>query len=210
MHYCDYDWFENNGKDLYDAIDFVEHFLRKHHIGVCGKEKYGTYRDEFLRFWDGGIYQILFGNRVRIGTFHKYEFKENENDKFIKQKKWFNKEISPKIVKFVDKIHHFIYFKIDLAVPHIPEGTNFNDFVLYYNKRKWLGLTHYSKKIGLLNLVHKHQANIYNKAFQLACNKWPIVQDELIAYVSGYRMIKPCKWGNIDGVKIHNKYWTKI
>ena len=42
MHYWGDDWFENNGKDLYAAIDFVENYLRKHHIGICGKEKYGS------------------------------------------------------------------------------------------------------------------------------------------------------------------------
>ena len=73
MHYWGDDWFENNGNDLYAAINFIEDYLRKHHIGICGKEKYGSFRDEYLRFWDGGIYEILFGYSCFIGTYRHYK-----------------------------------------------------------------------------------------------------------------------------------------
>ena len=63
MHTWGDEWFEEYGDDLNAAISYIENYLHKHHIGVCGKEKYGTYRDEYLRFWNGGIYQILFGYR---------------------------------------------------------------------------------------------------------------------------------------------------
>lgn len=190
MHYWGDDWFENNGNDLYNAIDFIETYLHKHHISVCGKEKYGTYRDEFLHFWDGGLYQILFSYRCYIGTwnFKKY----------------------PKIQKCVNKIHHFIYYTLDCGTPKSTEGESFEDYSKKYENRKWKGVQHYSKKIGLLDLVHKYQAYHYNKAFQLACKKWPNVIDELICDINGYKMIKPCKWGNVDGEEIHKKYWKVI
>lgn len=174
MHIWGDEWFEKNGDDLYAAIDFIENNLVKYGIGVCGKEKWGCYRDDFLRFWNGGLYEILFGYRCHIGTwsFSKY----------------------PRIQKLIDKFHHWTYFTLDL-------GTK-------WCGGKWKGLCHYSEKTGLLKLVHKYQASMYNKTFQLACKKWPNVIDELISDIDGYRMIKPCKWGNIDGQTIHDKYWV--
>lgn len=212
MHMWGDDWFEVNGQDLYSAIKFIEDYLHKHNIGVCGKEKYGTYRDEYLHFWDGGLYSILFGYRARIGTFNSYRFKltkeEKENETFWKTK--FNKNVSPKIVEFINKIHSFICFKLDEAIPDISKDTPFEEYDYYYNKRKWKGLKYYNGKIGLIKLIQKYQAYHYNKAFQLACKKWPHIQDELIVMVDGWEMIKPCKWGNIDGEVIHKKYWKTV
>ena len=165
MHYWGDEWFEKNGNDLYQAIDFIEKNLRKHQIGVCGKEKYGTYRDQFLNFWSGGLYDLLFGHRCYIGTFHKYP-------------KW--------VETIIDSIHRFIYYKLDYYV-----------------------ICPINQKLGLIKLIHDHQAKMYNKTFQLACKKWPNVITELIVDIDGYEMIKPCKWGNIDGTSIHNKYWRQ-
>ena len=191
MHYWGDEWFEKNGKDLYDAINFIEDYLRKHHIGVCGKEKYGTYRDEYLRLWNGGIYSILFGHRGYVGTYHRYKCE------------WF-KDI-------VNKIHHFIYFVIDEGhTINQREGESFEDYSKRYSNRKWKGLTHFNYKIGLTGFVQKIQAKYYNYAFQIACKKWPNIIDELIVDVEGYKMIKPCKYGNIDGEEIHKKYWIPI
>jgi len=41
-------------------------------------------------------------------------------------------------------------------------------------------------------------------------DKANVVIDELICDIDGYEMIKPCKYGNIDGVEIHNRYWKRI
>ena len=46
MHTWGDEWFEQYGDDLNAAISYIENYLHKHHIGVCGKDKYGTYRDE--------------------------------------------------------------------------------------------------------------------------------------------------------------------
>ncbi|MDO4465568.1 MAG: hypothetical protein Q4C49_00970 [Bacillota bacterium] len=81
---------------------------------------------------------------------------------------------------------------------------------LFQKKRIWLGLIHINNKIGLTKLVNKFQAYQFNKTFQLACKKWPNIIDELISDIDGYEMIKPCKWGDVDGTEIHNKYWTTI
>ena len=108
---------------------------------------------------------------------------------------------------FINQIHHFIYYEIDQGIPLKKENESFEEFSKRSEKRTWKGLSHYTNKIGLLKLVHKYQASIYNKAVQLACKKWPLVTEELIVMADGYKMVKPCKWGNVDGEKIHNKYW---
>jgi hypothetical protein len=191
MHFWGDEWFKKNGDDLCNAIDFIEKYLRKHRIGICGKEKYGCYRDDFLNFWDGGLYTILFGHSCYIGTHNNYKWK------------W--------LKEFVNKIHHFIYYKLDLGlVTSYQKGEPYEDYCKRIEKRFWKGFQHYSQKIGLLKLVQDHQAKHYNKAFQLACKKWPNVKDELIVMVDGYKMIKPCKWGDVDGEEIHNKYWKKL
>lgn len=189
MHYWGDEWFKSNGKDLNNAINFIETYLRKHHIGVCGKEKYGAYRDEYLRFWSGGLYEILFGYSVYIGT---WRFKNH-----------------PKLQSLINKIHHFIYYKVDCGNPEKFENETFEEYSTRFKNRKWKGLHHYSNQIGLTKLIQDHQAKYYNKAFQLACKKWPNVKDELIVMVDGYKMIKPCRWGDVDGEEIHNKYWNK-
>ena len=190
MHTWGDEWFEQYGGDLNAAISYIENYLHKHHIGVCGKEKYGTYRDEYLRFWNGGIYQILFGYRVYIGTYKRYPWQWLEN--------------------FVNKIHNFIYFKIDLGVVDKKDNETTEEYFDRCKKRWWKGLCYINTKLGLLDFVHKRQAKYYNYAFQKACKKWPHLVDELICMVDGYKMIKPCKYGDIDGEEINKKYWVKI
>ena len=190
MHYWGDEWFKKNGDDLYEAISYIENYLRKHHIGVCGKEKFGTYRDEYLTFWNGGIYHILFGYRGYIGTYHRYRCE------------WFK--------NLVNKIHNFIYFTIDQGSISSKEGESFQKYSKRYNERKWKGLCDLNYKIGLTKLVNDRLAKHYNIAFQNACKKWPNLIDELICDVDGYMMIKPGKYGDIDGEAIHNKYWQKV
>ena len=68
MHEWGDEWFEKYGNELDTAIKSLEDRIRKWaKAGVCGKEKWGTYRDSFLRLWDGGITQIFFGYRA---TYH--------------------------------------------------------------------------------------------------------------------------------------------
>lgn len=67
MHLWGDEWFKQHGDDLNDAIKYVEQRLHKWaRVGVCGKEKHGTYRDEYFRMWDGGMTQIFFGYRAMI------------------------------------------------------------------------------------------------------------------------------------------------
>lgn len=56
----------------------------------------------------------------------------------------------------------------------------------------------------------EEQYEAYNKTFQLACQKWPYLTDELISDIDHYDLIKPGKYGEIDGKKIHDKYWKVI
>ena len=205
MHYWGDEWFQKYGDELYSAIEYVEKELHKYHIGVCGKEKWGAYRDSFLSFWNGSLYQILFGYRIHIGSFHKYPFKWMENlaDKFH----WF-------IYYVVDDGYTKKYFRlIDEWSHHLHDDKKdeyFQRIEDYEKKRWWKGIKYYTEKCGLRKLVNDHQAEMYNKVFQTACKKYPNVIEELIVDLDGYEMIKPGPFGSIDGVAIHNKYWKKI
>lgn len=196
MHYWGDEWFQKNGNDLYAAINYIEKNLHKHHIGVYGKEKWGCYRDDFLTFWNGGLYQILFGYRTYIGSFIKYPFKWMEN--------------------LADKFHKFIYFTVDEGLygkywKYDTKDPNWlENLTKWKEKRWWKGIKYYAEKCGLRKLVNDHQAEMYNKIFQTACKKYPNVIEELIVDLVGYEMIKPGPFGNVDGVAIHNKYWKKV
>lgn len=168
MHLWGDEWFEQYGDDLNNAIKSVEQRMHKWaHVEVCGKEKYGTYRDEYFRMWDGSMTQIFLGYRATY--------------------KW---NIIYKIMWHID--HYLIPVK----------KTKFG----------WLkkGLADFNHWIGLTKLVWKWQAKMVNKAFQVTCKEYPNVIDELIVDVDCYEMIKPCKWGDVDGKKIHDKYWKPV
>ena len=67
MHYWGDEWFQKNGQDLNSAISEIEKTCRRYGgIKIFGKEKYGTYRDEYLRLWDGSLHYILYSSYVRI------------------------------------------------------------------------------------------------------------------------------------------------
>lgn len=167
MHFWGDEWFKEHGSNLYSAIEAVEERMRKWaKVAVCGKEKYGTYRDEYLRMWDGGIFQILFGYK-------------------ISHKKWYEN----------------LLYKIDHNLIPIKK-TQFG----WYK----VGLSNFNNMIGLTKLVWKWQAKMINKSFQITCKEYPDVVDELIVCADCYEMIKPCKWGNIDGEAIHKKYWKPL
>lgn len=190
MHNWGDNWFNEHGKHLHGAISEIESYLHRHHIGICGKEKWGCYRDEYLRFWNGGIYQILFGYRMYVGPrYHRYLYKY----------RWLG--------RIIYKIHCFIYFKIDQGDIPIIVGESLEEYHSRYNNRKWKGLCHYIRKTRLYRYIIKQQEKHYNYAFQLACKKYPDVIDELISDIDGYEMVKPCKYGDVSGVEIHNKYW---
>lgn len=180
MHEWEDEWFKKHGNELYSAINEIEHFQRKHFIGVYGKEKWGCYRNDYLAFWNGGLYQLIFGYKLYIGPSGYYK------SKFIRY-----------IVTF---IHNTIYW--------------FDQCMIPYKRTKygWLkvGLSDFNRWIGLVKLVHKRQFKMFNKSFQLACKKYPDIIDELICDIDGYELVKPCKWGNVDGVAIHNKYWKTL
>ena len=206
MHYWGDEWFEKNGEDLYNAIDFVERELKKHNIGVCGKEKYGTYRDEYLRFWDGGLYQILFGYRL----FHRPSIMSKRWQFMEKPLQWF---------------HDFIYNVIDNGYTlgmlyrmhkNDDQKRQLDDLKKRFTKigpdgkKKcvYRGLCEFNRKIGLKKLINERQARQYNKIFQLAINRWPNVAVELTCMTDGIKMIKPCKWGDFDAEA--HAGWTTI
>lgn len=167
MHYWGDDWFKEHGDNLHAAIDKFEERIRKWaKCGVCGKEKYGTYRDDFFTMWDGSWTEIFFGYKCVY-------------------RKWYER-----IVLWLD------YRMIPIRK----------------TKYGWLkaGLADFNRKIGIVKLVQKWQEKMLNKAAQITCKEYPDVVDELLMDICFYECIKPCKWGNIDGKKIHNKYWKTV
>ena len=167
MHIWGDEWFKKYGNQFYNAIDIFECRIRKWaKCGVCGKEKFGTYRDDFFQMWDGSLLQSLFGYKTVYPT--KFE-------SFI----W-----------HID--HHLIPGK----------KSKFG--------RIWHGLADLNRCTGLTKLVRKWQAKRLNKAAQITCKEYPDVIDELLMNVCFYKCIKPCKWGDVDGEKIHKKYWKTL
>jgi len=166
MHVWGDEWFQKYGNLFYEAIDKFEYRIRKWaRCGVYGKEKYGTYRDDFFRMWDGSWTQILFGYKCFYGAWCE------------------------RIVYWLD--HRIIPIK-----------------KTQFGWRK-VGIADFNQWIGLTGLVQKWQARQINKAAQITSKEYPEVVDELLMDICFYKCIKPCKWGDIDGQKIHDKYWTK-
>ncbi len=160
MHYWGDEWFQKNGDDFYEAIRILEERMKKWgHVHVCGKEKYGTYRDEYLMFWDGGLY----------------------SSKIVRIPKWV----------------HIINFRLIRG-----KKTKYGYL--------WYGLCDFTRWIGLKKLVNKWQANGVNKAFQITLKEYPQFLYELVSNVDCYMCIKPCKWGDVDGEKIHNECWKPL
>lgn len=153
MHIWGDSWFKKYGNQLYNAIDILEYRIRKWaKCRVYGKEKFGTYRDEYFSMWNGELSTIFFGY------------------KFFHDRNWFEK----------------LMWKIDI------------------------GLANFNRAIGLVKLVNKWQIKMLNKAVQITCKEYPDVNDELLIDVGFYKLIKPCKWGRVDGEKIHTKYWKSL
>ena len=167
MHIWGDSWFRKYGDTFYRAIEVFEDRIRKWaKCGVYGKEKYGTYRDEYFRMWDGSWSVILFGYKCCYGG-------------------WFENLI----------------YKLDWCVIPIKK-----------TKWGWLkaGIANFNRAVGLVKLVNKWQARMLNKAAQVTCKEYPEVVDELLSDICFYKCIKPCKWGNIDGQAIHDKYWKTL
>ena len=194
MHYWGDEWFQKYGDELYKAIDEIEREMRKYRIRVYGKEKWGCYVPEYLGFWDCGLYELLFGYRAYIGTY---------NYKGLYKYTWF--------VNFIDAIHKFINFTIDQGTPRYKKDEPFESFSKRYEKRIWKGLCYYMNQIGITKLIQKWQASKVNRAYQIVCKKHPNIVDELTC--DGYtpfEMIKPCKYGPLNGEEIEKKFWVKL
>lgn len=84
-----------------------------------------------------------------------------------------------------------------------------------YIKPKWYYIktdfvTKFFNFIGLVSLMHRYQAFVYNYCIQQACKKYPHLVDELVSDLDHYYFIKPGFFGPIDGTVIHKKYWTRV
>lgn len=67
-----------------------------------------------------------------------------------------------------------------------------------------------NKLFGITKRVQEWQKAEINRLFQTVCKEYPEITDELINETDCYMYIKPGKYGDIDGEKIHNKYWKQI
>lgn len=86
MHEWGDDWFEKNGNDLNKAIDRIQTICSRGRIGMWGKEKYGTFRDELRGLWDGSIYSMVYPGYA-----------------WIKFPKWFYFQIDYPIIRKISK-----------------------------------------------------------------------------------------------------------
>lgn len=68
----------------------------------------------------------------------------------------------------------------------------------------------FTKYTGIHKLGLWYQKQVYNYAIQKMCKKYPEITDELVASLDGYKLVKPGIFGNVCGVTIHNKYWTRV
>jgi len=80
MHSWGDSWFKRNGKDLGDAIYRIQNICWKYgRINMLGKEKYGSFRDEFHGLWDGTLHNMLYPNYVYIqyklhSLYYKFDY----------------------------------------------------------------------------------------------------------------------------------------
>lgn len=191
MHYWGDEWFKEHGNELYTAIDEIEHEMRKYRIGINGKEKWGCYVPEYLQFWDCGIYELIWGYRMYCGTW---------GCKGLYKFKWFT--------NFINAIHHFIRYKIDEGMPRYKEGESFEETKRKNERKLWFGIKYYMYQIGITKLIWKWQESKVNKAYQIVCKKHPDIIEELTCDgYTPYRMIKPCRYGQLDGKELEKKYW---
>lgn len=200
MHLWGDEWFKKYGDDLYSAIEWIEKELRKNKIRVCGKEKFGTYRDEYLCWWDGSLTQLLFGPNKYLRPPHnpsKIEWIRNIQEKFC----------------------DFIYWRIDGGWTRKMMKEKDTDKLMILIKERFSdkdgnlikrGLRNKMIETGFYKRFCQKRKDAYNKTFQIACKKWPHIIDELIVDIDGWEWIKPCKWGNVDGSAIHKKYWKTL
>lgn len=63
---------------------------------------------------------------------------------------------------------------------------------------------------GIAKLYRWYQSTVYNYAIQTACIQWPHIQPEILSDLARPDLIKPGRFGNIDGVKEYRKYWKNI
>lgn len=101
MHQWGDEWFQKNGNDLYSAIEKFEKICRRYgKIAVCGKEKWGCYRDDYLSFWDGGLHYIIYNSPIYIRNsfiywkLDKYIIKPfTQYTKLLKLGQWYQSQV---------------------------------------------------------------------------------------------------------------------
>ena len=87
---------------------------------------------------------------------------------------------------------------------YIKRGWRFIYFTL-----DWDIVIPFTKATGILRLGHWYQELVYNYAIQRACKKYPHLTENLVRGIDGYELVKPGIFGQVDGTKIHNKYWKR-
>lgn len=75
---------------------------------------------------------------------------------------------------------------------------------------RFVGIAHLNDRIGITSLVRKIQARKLNKTIQLLCKRYPEITDEIVSNLFFYPIIKPCRWGDVDGEEIHNRHWETL
>lgn len=176
--------------ELYDVIAELKAGFRKYNLHIYVSEKNGYVRDEVIQLWDGGIFLPLFGYCVSVDTYSK---------KGLLKYDW--------VRDACNRFRRFIRYKVDKGIIPMREGETLQEYSDRSERRWWKGICHISEKTGLLKFVNDRKADKINRVFQEVCKRHPNLIDSIIRDLDCYPCIRPSKWGDTDGEKIHKKFW---
>lgn len=80
---------------------------------------------------------------------------------------------------------------------------------LYYTFDEYF-FQYFTRYTGIQWLFVKYQMWLYNYTIQKVCKQYPHLIDELVSDLDHYQLIRPGRFGNIDGTIIHKKYWRSV
>lgn len=175
----DFDW-----QGLDDAISMISRSCTKAHISIDIKEKYGCIRFSVISFFDGSLTSWIQPGRYNLTVMMRPEENvEYKDDAVIRKKNTANKIINNVIIKPVNKLLS-LFSAVDRFIGDNIIPDSFKDMVVEWQKSE------------------------INDAFQRACLKHPALVNEIVSEIDCPEIIKPNNICIVDGVTIHNKYWS--
>lgn len=138
MHEWGDEWFKEYGDQLYEAIHILYKQMYKYKIVYYNKEKWGCNDVEYIQFWDGSLYTLLFGDKTYPYSNTKYSIT------------WLN--------TIIKKFHEWIYCTLDKKYT---ENKSWWKGLCYYNRKIGLVklITNYQKR--MYNKVYQEVCKKY-------------------------------------------------